>query len=544
MESFKYVAPLSGALGFSIEDTAIALGLMANSGVKASQAGTSLRSILTNLTSTSKPVVAILNELGVTTTTVSGEVLPLNDILKQLRESFSGLSEAQQAQYAKTLAGAEGMSGLLAIVNASEADFNKLSGAINNSAGSAGKMAEIMNDNLEGAIKGFKSAVEGLALTIYDEIKEPLKETVQTITEFVRGLQAAFEEGGVQGLITEFKNRILELFPALKPLVPIFDALVSVIKFLSNNMENLLPIIIGLTSAMITYKTSMLIANIINGVGNAINFFKTVVEGTTIAQKLLNLAMAGNPFVLVTTLIVGLTTALVTLWNTNEDFKNAVINIWSTIKEVFVNVATTIATFFTETIPDSIESFFTKIKELPNKMKEIGKNIVTGIWEGIKSAGQWFKDKLQGFTSGIVSNVKGFLGIHSPSKLFRDEIGAMLSEGMALGIEDNQDAVIDALTSPYDIAKSEINDMDFLDAFNKKMPQLQASISAVNRGMVPTASARTMNTNSTKNITNNQGDFVLRIDNFNAKNKVDIETLLIEASFYQKQRDNAIGVVT
>ena len=349
-ESFKYVAPVAGALGYSIEDTATALGLMANAGIKASQSGTALRTILTNLTSTSKPVVETLSELGVVTTDSAGNMLPLNDILVQLRGSFAGLSEVQQAQYAKTLAGQEGMSGLLAIVNASEADFNKLSNAINNSNGKAGEMAQVMNDNLAGAIKNLQSALEGVALTIYDEIKEPLKETIQTITEFVTGLQTAFEEGGIQGLITEFKERILELFPALTPLFPIFDLLVNAIKFLADNMDILLPIIVGVTSAMVAYKASMLIANIINGVVNAINFFKTAAEGATIAQKLLNLAMSMNPFVLITTLLVGLVAALVTLWNTNENFRNAVINIWTKIKEGFINVATTISTLFTEIV--------------------------------------------------------------------------------------------------------------------------------------------------------------------------------------------------
>lgn len=443
-ESFKYVAPLAGALGFSIEDTATALGLMANANIQASQAGTSLRAILSNLTSTSKPVVAVLNELGVTTTTVSGEVLPLNNILQQLRESFSGLSEAQQAQYAKTLAGADGMSGLLAIVNASEADFNKLSGAINNSAGTAGEMAKIMNDNLEGAIKDFKSAVEGLALTIYNEIKEPLKETVQTITEFVRGLQTAYEEGGLQALLIEFKEKILELFPVLQPVVILAEMLGNAIKFLGENMDVVLPIVSALVGAMIAYKASMLIASVINGVVNAINFFKTAVEGATIAQKLLNLAMSANPFILVATVIGTLVGAIVTLWKTNKNFRDAILGYWQTIIQVFqnaknnisglINVGIEVITNFIkgmfDSIPRIVEVTFNIIKVLINtfiklsirllavgvkfiaqlivglvkaiptllkSVLEIGKSIVKGIWNGIKSG-----------TKGLINNIKSW----------------------------------------------------------------------------------------------------------------------------------------
>lgn len=417
---------------------------MANANIQASQAGTALRTILSNLTSEAKPVVSTLQALGVTTSTATGEMLPLNDILVQLRGSFSKLSEVQQAQYAKTLAGQEGMSGLLAIVNASEADFNKLSGAINNSTGSASKMAETMNDNLEGAIKGFKSAVEGLSLTIYNEIKEPLKETVQTITEFIRELQTAYEEGGLEALLTEFKNKLLELVPALQPVAMLAETLGDAIKFLGEHMDAVIPIVMALVGAMIAYKTSMLITGIINGVVNVMNFFKSAVEGATIAQKLLNLAMSANPFILVVTVIGALVGAIVALWKTNKKFRDAVLKYWKAITQVFQNakdnlgelikvgieVITNFIKGMFESIPKVIEvvlniikviiNTFLKlsikliavgvkfiaqlivglVKAIPTLLKsvlEIGKSIVKGIWNGIKSG-----------TKGLINNIKSW----------------------------------------------------------------------------------------------------------------------------------------
>ena len=131
-ETFKYVAPVAGALKFSVEDCAVAIGLMANSGIKASQAGTSMRQLFTNLVKPTDAMAQAMEDLGISMTDAEGKTKSLDALMGDLRQSFSGLSEAQKAQYAATLAGQEGMSGLLAIVNASDADFNALKTSIYN----------------------------------------------------------------------------------------------------------------------------------------------------------------------------------------------------------------------------------------------------------------------------------------------------------------------------------------------------------------------------------------------------------------------------
>lgn len=136
-ETFKYVAPVAGALKFSVEDCAVAIGLMANSGIKASQAGTSMRQLFTNLVKPTDAMAQAMEDLGISMTDAEGKTKSLDTLMGDLRQSFSGLSEAQKAQYAATLAGQEGMSGLLAIVNASDADFNALKTSIYNADGAA-----------------------------------------------------------------------------------------------------------------------------------------------------------------------------------------------------------------------------------------------------------------------------------------------------------------------------------------------------------------------------------------------------------------------
>src|SRR5699024_8247250 len=122
-ESFKYVAPIFGALGYSAEDAALALGLMGNAGIKSSQAGTTLRTSINGLLKPTDEAADLMKELGLQLTDGHGNMLPFKDVIDQLRNSFGNLTQEQQAQYAATLFGQQGMSGMLAIINASEADY-------------------------------------------------------------------------------------------------------------------------------------------------------------------------------------------------------------------------------------------------------------------------------------------------------------------------------------------------------------------------------------------------------------------------------------
>lgn len=149
-ETFKYCAPIAGALGFSVEDTAEAIGLMANAGIKGSQVGTALRTIMNNLSGEVKICGENIGEVEIATTNADGSMRELSDILSDCRDAFAGLSESEKVAAAESLVGKNAMSGFLALMNAGEADINKLSGAIENCDGTAQKMADTMNDNLEG----------------------------------------------------------------------------------------------------------------------------------------------------------------------------------------------------------------------------------------------------------------------------------------------------------------------------------------------------------------------------------------------------------
>lgn len=253
-ESFKYAAPLAGSLGYSLEDTSLALGLMANSGIKASQAGTSMRSWLTRMAKPTDESAAAMKKLGLSLKDSHGKMKPLRTVIKETRSAFSGLSKSQKAQYAAMLAGKTGMSGLLAVVQSADGDFSKLSDAIDNCNGAAKKMADTKLDNLEGDVTLFKSAMDGAGLEIYDEIKEPLRDVVQEGTKWVTNFAKEFKENfpTIKRYVTDAGEAIGQF---ATPLIQVGDWLVS-------HPDAIVGTITGIGTALITYKVASGVTNL------------------------------------------------------------------------------------------------------------------------------------------------------------------------------------------------------------------------------------------------------------------------------------------
>lgn len=271
-ETFKYVAPLCGTLGYSVQDTAVAIGLMANSGIKGTQAGTSLKTALANLAAPTKNQAAAMEELGISLTKSSGETKSLMEVMQDLKKSIGGvdisvtdsegnlksydqiisevsrttdgLSKVQQIQAASTIFGKEAMAGLLAIVNSSDEDFAKLTDAIYNSKDAAENMALVMQDNLQGQIVLLKSAAEGLGVAVYQHIQEPLKEVAQKGYEYITQLSDAFRDGGFEGLVNEIGNVLADAVSMVMTYAPkLVDAAVDCIDAFIGGISSALPAI-------------------------------------------------------------------------------------------------------------------------------------------------------------------------------------------------------------------------------------------------------------------------------------------------------------
>lgn len=207
-ETFKYVAPVAGALGYSVEDCSVAIGLMANSGIKASQAGTSLRQMLSRMAKPTDEAQAAMDKLGVSLTDSAGNMKSLDTVMGDLRNGFKGLSKAEQTQLATSLAGQEAMSGLLAIVNASDGDFDKLKDSIYNCKDAAANMAAVAQDNLAGQITSLKSKAEGLGIAFYGSIQKPLKELASVGVKALEDLNNAYASNGFVGFVNEIGNKV------------------------------------------------------------------------------------------------------------------------------------------------------------------------------------------------------------------------------------------------------------------------------------------------------------------------------------------------
>lgn len=193
-ESFKYVAPVAGAMKYSVEDTSLALGLMANSSIKGSMAGTALKTSLANMAAPTNSMAEAMDKYGISLTDGSGNMKTLKGVMDNLRSSLGGLSETEQTAAASTIFGKEAMSGMLAIINASEQDYNDLSNAIGNSKDAAQDMADTMLDNLAGSMTLMQSAVEGVQNSFGQRLTPYVRGFVDSITDAMPAVTVALND--------------------------------------------------------------------------------------------------------------------------------------------------------------------------------------------------------------------------------------------------------------------------------------------------------------------------------------------------------------
>lgn len=381
-ETFKYVAPLAGALGFNIEDLSQAIGLMANSGIKASQAGTSLRSILTRLASPTDEVETAMAKYGITIADSDGKMRSLSEIMQNLRESLGGLSEQEQTAAATAIGGQEAMSGLLAIVNASQEDYDKLAGAIANSTDAAENMANTMQDNLQGKLVILKSALEGVGISIYEKFEEPLKNAVEKVTEAVSNfdVDAAIEK----------IQRVLEILKAIAPVV------------------------VGIVSALATLYAYFKVLKVIAKV-------KGIIEAVKKAGGVV--AALGGPVGLVIAAIVAVIAAITTLYATNEKFRDFVNNMISQIWEKVQGVVDAVQPYLQaamelakNALSDAMEFIKNAISDMAEKAKpaveaignafESALSLIQTVWSGVEP----FFSGLFNVIEVLVRTVVGVIG--------------------------------------------------------------------------------------------------------------------------------------
>ena len=246
--------------------------------------------------------------------------------------------------------------------------------------------------------------------------------------------------------ITEAAAQATEFINNIDP-----QDVVSAIQGLISAFQTLLPVITGVTAATVAYKAAIAIAGIIDSVKNA-------TQGMTIAQAALNAVMNANPFVLVATLIAGVGTALLTLYATNEEFRSGVQSAWNTITSTISGAVSTIVNFFTVTIPNAAQTAVDWLKGIPEQMKQVGKDLLEGLWNGISDKVQWLKDKVAGVVDTIKSWFTGSDGFdeHSPSK-WAKQVFRYVMEGGGQGLEAGLPGLMSDVQSVTDRVKNGMN---------------------------------------------------------------------------------------
>lgn len=397
-ESFKYVAPVAGALGYSVEDVSVALGLMANSGIKASQAGTSLRSSLTRMLKPTKTMTSYMQQLGIMTqdgvvtamVNTDGSMKPLSETMTILRDKFKGLTKAQQAEYAAAIFGQESMAGMLAIINASDKDFDKLTESINNAGGTAQNMADTQLNNLSGQLTILKSTLESIAISI-GEILMPY------VRDFVSGLQSVAEWlNSASDSQKRFAVTVAAIAAAIGPILLIGGKIAGAIA----NFMKLGSIISGLFA-----------------------------EGGAFAGAGAAIAGLAGPIAIAVAAIVGLVAA----WKTNfghiHEYTSDAVESIKGIFESLKNIITGVASGAMGVLRSAWESDFLGIQEIVTFFGTTFENVFEQILDTIATALEIINQLLQGDFQGAFETFTSFLqGTWERIQEIFSTFGAAISE--------------------------------------------------------------------------------------------------------------------
>lgn len=318
--TFKYVGPLAGAMGYSIEDLATGIGLMANAGIKGEMAGTQLRAMITNMVKPTDAMAVAMDKLGLSITDSAGNVKPFNELMLDLRDSFSGLSDAEKTQYAATIAGKEAMSGMLAIVNASDEDFAKLTDAINNADGAADRMASTMQDNLQGRMEELGGGLETVKIQIYESLEKSLKKAADNGIKSVDKLSRSLKSSAWTSAIDKIGKGIESLSEkAADFAADAIPKLVEGIAWVIENGETLIDVAASVVAGIAAFQIVSTAGGWFNAASLQIQLF-TAANG---AAALSNAALTGT--LSASEVVIGILTGKITLATAAQAAWNAVL---------------------------------------------------------------------------------------------------------------------------------------------------------------------------------------------------------------------------
>lgn len=473
-ETFKYVAPIAGSLGYSAEDTAVAIGLMANAGIKASQAGTSLRGALTRMAAPTGEVSSMMKKLGIEVVNSDGSMKPLKETMDILREKMGGLSESEKAAAANTIFGKNAMSGMLAIINASDEDYAKLTEQIYNCDGASQQMADTMNDNLSGQLVLLKSAIEGISIA-FGEIMLPYVKAVvsaiQGLANWINGLSDGAKKfvvvvatvAAAIGPALLIASKLITTFLTIKtlltttglalsaftgPIAIVIGVVAALALAVTTNFGGIRDFIVGVFQTVGTFISNWV--SLIQAVWNSnfLNIKTTVVSIFGLISNVINVALQ---------VILGIVKVFAGVFSGDwqllwDGVKTIALAIWNGIKTVFKTFLNWIVTAlrgiggllkgaakevfqkakqgFSDKWSE-IKSWFSKavkhpvttIKGIGSSLKSAAKSAFSSLWDGFKEKWKSIKSWFEGVADWITSKLSSLSSATSKVQALKRSAG-------------------------------------------------------------------------------------------------------------------------
>ena len=458
-----------------VQELEIALTAMANAGVKGNEAGTHMRNMLLKLSSPTEKGAIALEKLGVSVFDAGGQMRSLQDIFGDLSTSMDKLSQEEKLNAISKIFNTRDIASAEALLAAVQQDWNGIGQSILDAKGSAADMAEIQLDNLQGDMTLFQSALEGAKITVSDQLTPTLREFVQFGTSGLSEITSAFQTGGLEGAMEAFGTILSDGLAMIIEKAPEFvNAGIQLLGSLGQGLLDNLPMIVDsalqitmtLLNALLENLPTIVqaglevIGQLAIGIGEALpELIPTIVDCVlSITQTLIDNVdlLIDGAIALILGLAEGLINAMPQLIERIPEIVESIVSalVENAPKLVLAAVELILAlgNSMIETIPQLVAMLPQIIEAIVNGLLDgiaeittVGKDMVEGLWEGIK--GQWGKlvENVTSLGKKLVEKVKGFFEIGSPSRLFADEVGKWIPEGIAVGIEANADSVTGAI---------------------------------------------------------------------------------------------------
>ena len=428
-----------------------ALGLLANVGIKSAEGGTHLRNIILSLQSPTDDAAKLMQKLGLQVYDAQGNMRGLNEILGDLNGALDGMTQGQKDSIINQLFNKTDLAAVNGLLAAQGEQWDTLAAQIDSADGAMGQMAETQIDNLQGAMTIMSSAFEGMQLAVYDELEPALTEAVKWGTDCISTLTSSLTEGGPEAMLAAAGEIISDLADGIAEQLPgLMNTGVEIITQLAEDIVEATPAMLDTAAEVLGALAQGLVDNIPDLIASAAEIIAGFIG--YLGDHTDEMMTAGLQ--IIESLIIGITDNLPALIESAgaaiAKFAAALISNLPKILECGAAMLTTLVDGIFYSLENLAEAALACVAKLvgvwDGSMDEwghIGENIVSGLLNGIKSAWNSLTKWVSSGINGLVSGVKGRLGIHSPSKVF-DEIGVQVCNGLAQGLGRGNKKVKDA----------------------------------------------------------------------------------------------------